>query len=127
GNFTEESGYKAMSQFLRSAKEFPTAFFSANDEMLIGSIKAMEEAGYHVPTDFSLVGFDDIPAASYISPKLTTIHRPTYDLGSISAHILFSLINGRTKSSSVTLDVELVVRESTEMNRVHLGVMKSGT
>lgn len=126
GNFTEESGYKAMSQFLKSASDLPTAFFSSNDEMMIGAIRAIEEAGYHVPEDFSLIGFDDIPLASYVPPLLTTIRRPTYELGSISAHILFSLMNGLKKSSSVTLDVELIVRGSTQANRARVDLAEEG-
>jgi len=114
GDFTEKSGYLLLKNFLTDEQELPTAFFAANDEMAIGAIKAIKEKGLKVPEDISIVGFDDIPISEYIQPNLTTVRRPTYELGSIAAHVLFNLINGKTKSSTVTLDVELIERASTK-------------
>lgn len=93
-------------------KDIPTAFFSANDEMVIGAIKAFEEQGLRIPEDISLVGFDDVKAASYVQPKLTTIKAPMYELGLFSAQMLFNLMKRKKVNSKVTLDVELVIRES---------------
>jgi LacI family transcriptional regulator len=112
GGFTEQSGYETMKNYLEKTKDVPTAFFSANDEMLIGAIKAIQEKGFKVPQDISVIGFDDIQAANYIQPKLTTIKGPMYELGSFSAHMLFNLMNGRAINSNLTLDIELVIRES---------------
>jgi len=114
GNFTEESGYKAMKEFISRKKgEMPTAFFSSNDEMAIGAMKALQEEGFKIPDHISIVGFDDINLAQYVQPKLTTVRRPMYELGSFSAHMLINTIKGRLKYSNITLDVELILREST--------------
>lgn len=113
GDFTEQSGYEAIKNFMENSDDVPTAFFAANDEMAIGAIRALKEKGLEVPKDISIVGFDDILAASYIEPKLTTIRRPMYELGSFSAHMLFNLIKRNIKGSNITLDVELVIRDST--------------
>ncbi|MDI6619186.1 MAG: LacI family DNA-binding transcriptional regulator [Clostridiales bacterium] len=112
GGFTEKSGYDVMRNFLSSSDDIPTAFFSANDEMLIGAMRAVHEKGLKVPEDIAFVGFDDIQAATYVRPKLTTIKSPIYEIGSFSGHMLFNLIKGRVNGSSITLDTELVVRES---------------
>lgn len=112
GAFTEQSGYDVMKKFLDESREIPTAFFSANDEMLIGAMRAIKEKGLQVPEDIALIGFDDIQAATYVHPTISTIKRPLYELGSFSAHTLFNLITGKMKSSGITLDVELVIRES---------------
>lgn len=91
----------------------PTAFFSSNDEMAIGAMKALQEEGFKIPDHISIVGFDDINLAQYVQPKLTTVRRPMYELGSFSAHMLINTIKGRLKYSNITLDVELILREST--------------
>ncbi|MGC8902314.1 MAG: LacI family DNA-binding transcriptional regulator [Fervidobacterium sp.] len=117
GDFTEESGYEAIRNFLKKhgKKQLPTAFFCANDEMAIGALKAFKEYGITVPDDISIVGFDDIELSSYVHPTLTTVRRPMYQLGSIAAHMLLSLMADKEEGlSNVVLDVELVPRESTK-------------
>ncbi len=116
GNFTEESGYQTIMNFLKKNRksDLPTALFFANDEMAIGGLKAFKEKEIAVPDDISIVGFDDIELSSYIHPTLTTVRRPMYQLGSISAHMLLSLLTDKEEGlSNVVLDVELVQREST--------------
>ncbi|MFN3135343.1 MAG: LacI family DNA-binding transcriptional regulator [Candidatus Kryptonium sp.] len=120
GDFTEESGYKIMKNFIKKNKKknFPTALFCANDEMAIGALKALKEENIDVPNDISLIGFDDIELSSYVSPALTTVRRPMYQLGSIAAHMLLSMLNEKNERteglSNVVLDVELIIRESTK-------------
>lgn len=112
GKFTEESGYDAIKNFLKEKEELPTAFFSSNDEMAIGAIKALQEENYRIPEDVAIVGFDDILISSYIQPKLTTVRRPMYEMGSFSAHILLSMLLGKSAKSSMILSTELIIRES---------------
>ena len=112
GKFTEESGYEAIRDFLSCNKDIPDAFFSSNDEMAIGAIKAFHEAGIKVPQDVAVVGFDDILLSSYIKPKLTTIRRPMYELGMFSTNMLISILEGKSGNSSLVLSTELIVRES---------------
>ncbi|MGZ9583339.1 LacI family DNA-binding transcriptional regulator [Paenibacillus marinisediminis] len=74
GSFTMESGYTAMQQLLQISNR-PTAVFCCNDEMAVGAMKAIHEAGLHIPDDISIMGFDDSPFGSYITPSLSTVKR----------------------------------------------------
>jgi LacI family transcriptional regulator len=73
---------------------FPTAFFCANDLIAFGAMTALRDAGVRVPTDVSLVGFDDIPMASEMSVPLTTIRQPMEELGWAAAEALFATADG---------------------------------
>jgi LacI family transcriptional regulator len=74
GDFTERSGHGAMRRLL-SLRDQPDAVFVGGDLMAIGAIRAVEEAGLHVPDDVAIVGFDDVEAASIVSPQLTTVRQ----------------------------------------------------
>ncbi|MFK0110553.1 LacI family DNA-binding transcriptional regulator [Streptomyces sp. NPDC091217] len=74
GDWSAASGYAAGQRF--AADDRVTAVFSANDDMAIGLIRALTEAGRRVPEDVSVVGFDDIPVAAYVTPPLTTVRQP---------------------------------------------------
>ncbi len=66
-----------------------------------------------LPEDLSIVGFDDIPIASYVIPELTTIRQPAYEMGKLGAELLFHCIQKQTKSVQLMLDSSLIIREST--------------
>ena len=116
-DFTENTGYISVKRFVETAPVLPTAFFSSNDEMAIGALKAFSEKKLSVPQDISLVGFDDIKELKYISPELTTVHRPMYELGSYSAHLLVNVIEKKTANNNLMLDVKLIIRGSTDRCR----------
>ncbi|MEM6338169.1 MAG: substrate-binding domain-containing protein, partial [Bacteroidota bacterium] len=80
GSFTVPSGMHAMERLLRLS-EPPTAVFAGNDFMAIGALKALHRHGLRVPDDVALIGFDDVPMAQLMSPSLSTIHVPIYDIG----------------------------------------------
>lgn len=112
GNFTRESGRAAMQQLLARG-EPPTAVFTASDTMAMGALRAIHEAGLNVPDDIAVVGFDDVPAASFSNPPLTTIRQPIYDLGATAAtELIAQLESDETSRIQKRLPVELVVRES---------------
>ncbi|MDP3176558.1 MAG: LacI family DNA-binding transcriptional regulator [Spirochaetaceae bacterium] len=111
GDFTEESGFAAMKTQIERG-EIPEAVFCANDEMAIGALKGLREAGIDVPGQASVVGFDDIRLSSYVTPRLTTIRRPIPEMGLLAAHVLLKAIAGENVGASVMLSVELVERES---------------
>ncbi len=113
GNFVRDGGYKATKMMLMQG-EIPSAVFYGNDEMAIGGVKAMEEDGYSVPEDISVIGFDDIQLAEFVQPPLTTIHQPMYDSGSLAGHLLFQLLNNEQVNDSYKLKVELVERHSVQ-------------
>ena len=82
------------------------------DVVAIGAMSAIDGSGLHIPDDMAVVGFDDIFLAAQIQPALTTVRVPAYGLGWTAAEILITLIRGDERVSSVTLETELVIRES---------------
>lgn len=111
GGFTREGGYKATKMMLMQG-ELPSAVFYGNDEMAIGGQKAFEEAKISVPDDISIISFDDIQLAEYLTPPLTTIRQPMHELGSLAGHLLFQVLNGEEVNESFTLKTELIERNS---------------
>lgn len=107
-----EGGYTYTSRLLQQ-DDLPTAIFLANDVMAIGAINALRENGLRVPEDLSVFGFDDIPLARYINPSLSTIRQPTYEKGMEAARLLVRMLESGQPAQSLTLPVELVVRQST--------------
>lgn len=82
--------------------------------MAIGAIHALREEGLQVPQEVSVIGFDDMPLASYFDPPLTTIRQDTFNLGSKAAQLLIQSIEGPdTLHRSIHLTGELVLRQST--------------
>jgi LacI family transcriptional regulator len=113
GDFYMESGEAAMRRLL-ALPEPPTAVFAASDMMAVGAIKAIEDAGLRCPQDVSVVGFDDIQLAEYVSPPLTTIRQDKRGLGAAAARSLAQLIEAPDSVPPMyVLPAELVVRAST--------------
>ncbi|SFG21380.1 transcriptional regulator, LacI family [Halobacillus alkaliphilus] len=110
--FSREGGYEAMKKLL-ALPHLPTAVYAAGDELAIGAMKAIKDAGYSVPEDFSIIGFDDIDIAQFVNPPLTTIRQNTEALGKEAAELLLRQINSRQKmNDSIVVPVELVIRDS---------------
>jgi LacI family transcriptional regulator len=109
-DFTYKGGYDTMKKLL-SLGERPRAIWAANDMMAIGAMDAIKEAGLSIPKDIAVAGCDDIEYASLVSPKLTTISKPKYELGVIAVKLLVNLIRGE-EISIKTLKDELIIRES---------------
>lgn len=113
GNFNLGGGYRATQRLL-ALDNPPTAVFCSNDLMAIGAICAASEAGRNVPTDLSVVGFDDIPLASYSNPPLTTVTQPIYDMGvAATAMLLERLSDPDLPPRRKILPTELKQRRST--------------
>jgi len=79
--------------------------------MAIGAMDAIKEAGLSIPKDTAVAGCDDIEYASLVSPKLTTISKPKYELGVVAVKLLVNLIRGEEIGTKTFRD-ELVIRES---------------
>jgi LacI family transcriptional regulator len=102
-----------MAAMLRLSRH-PTAVVSSNDWTAIGALHAIHGAGLRVPSDISLVGFDDIPLVSYTNPSLTTVRMSAADVGSTAFEALFKLIGGeRLEGDVYQVPTRLVIREST--------------
>lgn len=107
-----ELGYPGIQQLLMRRRDF-TAVVSFNDISAIGCIRALHDGGLRVPEDVSVVGFDDIQAAGYHVPSLTTIRQPLQAMGALAATTLLKKIAHERQPDLLRVDPELIVREST--------------
>lgn len=112
GDFSPNSGYIAMKKILGIRSDC-MAVFAANDQMAIGAMKAILSEGKRVPEDIAVVGIDNLSVSSMISPSLTTINVPTYQMGRTAVKLLMD--RSKEKRRSVKLPCNLIVRRSTDL------------
>jgi DNA-binding LacI/PurR family transcriptional regulator len=107
-------GYEATHKLISSGEDF-SALFAFNDISAMGAIRALREAGKHVPDDVSVVGFDDIQSAAFQNPGLTTVRQPLREMGRAAAEILLKRINrpGSELHDQHVVEPVLVIRETT--------------
>ncbi|MEE3392128.1 MAG: LacI family DNA-binding transcriptional regulator [Lachnospiraceae bacterium] len=112
GAFSSTSGYQLMKKML-DEDNIPSAVFCASDNIAFGAIKAIKEAGLRIPDDISVAGFDDTEISAFMTPALTTIHAPAYDMGQHGANLLFVSSNLSIKTPlKVKIPCKLIVRDS---------------
>jgi LacI family transcriptional regulator len=113
GDWTRQGGHRAMHS-LMLMPDRPDAVFCANDLMAIGAVDAARELGIRIPRDVAVVGFDDVDAATIVSPQLTTVRNPAYDVGRAAGELLLSRMLGQYDGDrrTVVLPCPLVRRES---------------
>jgi len=112
GDWSPRAGYELGRRL--SHDPAVTAVFVANDQMALGLLRAMHEAGREVPGELSVVGFDDIPEASYFLPPLTTVRQDFSEMGTRSLRLLLRTIEtGESPSSGTLVPPELIIRAST--------------
>jgi DNA-binding LacI/PurR family transcriptional regulator len=115
GDWSARSGYAGMRAMLAADPDL-TAVFAANDQMALGALRALDEAGRRVPEDVSVVGFDDVPEAEFFRPPLTTVRQHFAEAGQRAVHLLLDLIRPQEASADATppplVPTELVVRRS---------------
>ena len=113
-----EIGYIAAQKILSHKKPF-TALFAFNDISAIGAIRALQEAGWRVPEDVSVLGFDDIYAAAFHNPALTTIRQPLFEMGALAAKTLLQRVaknppdDDAAIPQTLTVEPTLIIRQST--------------
>jgi LacI family transcriptional regulator len=108
-----ELGYPAMQQLLTGAKSF-SAVVAFNDMSAIGAIRALQDFGLKVPQDISVIGFDDIKAAEFNNPRLTTVRQPLSNMERIAAQCVLNRLHGSERyRKQIVVEPELIVREST--------------
>ena len=111
--YSELGGYKAMNKLLL-LPDPPTAVFAVNDLTAMGALLAMNEHGVRVPEDISIVGFDDIWVVERITPALTTVKVPLYEMGYLAMNMLFQKMKEvPIEQERIILESSLVVRRST--------------
>ena len=112
GDFAFAAGLAAADRLLTTQPEV-TAIFATNDLMALGAIEAARRQGRPVPDDLSIVGFDDIPVAALVTPRLTTVAVSSYEMGRAAVGLLLErLVGGRSSFKQVIIEPTLVVRES---------------
>lgn len=113
GERSETGGYtlaiKALSQDPR-----PETLICGNDTMAIGAYRAAHDLGLAIPDDVQIIGFNDISAAQFLTPPLTTVRLPAEAIGATAVDLLAERIEGRRTAKTVTLDSELIIRKSTK-------------
>ncbi|OLQ91597.1 transcriptional repressor PurR [Vibrio ponticus] len=113
-DFECEGGYEAFNRMYRKGP-LPSAIFVSNDMMAMGVINAAHEKGLSIPQDFSIIGYDDIQIAKFMTPPLTTIHQPKYRLGQAAVETLLSKLEDKTRDVQVVqLEPALVERASVQ-------------
>ena len=111
-SFEFVDGRAAMHSMLARADP-PSAVFCANDIQAIGAMYECQEAGVRVPQDMSIIGFDDLPIARYVTPQLTTIRVPAAEMGARAARALIDALEAGDEVSPCNLATDLIVRGTT--------------
>jgi DNA-binding LacI/PurR family transcriptional regulator len=121
GDFTIHSGEAAAHQLLL-LPEPPTAIFAFNDNMAVGALVAATAHRLAVPRDLSVAGFDDIEAASLVTPALSTVRQPLREMGRSAVGLLIRLLEGRPiEAPRIEVATRLIVRASTGAAPAHPG------
>lgn len=111
GNFSEDSGAIAAEQLIARCPNL-TAIVAFNDRMAMGAINWLQSAGYQVPEQISVIGYDDLPRSSDFSPPLTTINHQLSEWGGLAMNMLYDLMRGNDPDP-IILEPKLVIRGST--------------
>ncbi len=118
GDYTEESGYSATRSILDSARTaVVTAIIYGNDLMAVGGNRLLREAGRRVPEDISIVGFDDILPSTYMSPSLTTVAQPGYEMGKAASQLLLHKLGLADEPKTTRFPTILKTRDSVAVPR----------
>ncbi len=112
GWFTEQGGYEGTQWMLERHPDI-TAIMAGNDKMAIGALRCLNRQGISVPGKISVMGMDDVPAAEFTTPGLTTIRHDLYQLGQKSVEGMIALFKKERPQVQDILPVDLIQREST--------------
>ena len=108
---SEAGGRRAMAR-LMTQRQRPSAIVAMSDLIAIGALEEALEQGLSLPSDLSVVGFDDIPQAGWVRPALTTVRQPAHEKGRMAASLLLGLVTSSEPARHITLPTELVMRDS---------------
>ena len=117
GAFTMDDGFHQMQQFLESHSSYPTAFFASSDALAIGAMRAIQAQGLKIPEDISVIGFNDVSVAKYVTPALSSVKVYTEWMGELAVSTMLELIQEKAPvARKITVGTELVLRDSTRSN-----------
>ena len=110
---TMNGAYKDMLDYLNKSTVLPTAFIADNDMIALGVMKALQEKGYRIPEDISIIGFDDLPFCEISSPRLTSVRVPKQEMGRLAVRKIIEIINGKDEvNTKIQVCTEFVERDS---------------
>jgi diguanylate cyclase (GGDEF)-like protein len=112
GDFSKFSGINAVRTFLDERKLKPDVIVFSNDTMAIGGIEELKRRKIKIPEDIAITGFDNIEESYFITPSLTTVNQPLYELGEKALEICLSIILGEKVKENIVLPTRLIIRES---------------
>ncbi|HET9897295.1 MAG TPA: LacI family DNA-binding transcriptional regulator [Streptosporangiaceae bacterium] len=126
GNYLASGGVRAMRSLLMAKAELPHAIVCANDQTALGVIHELARHGIDVPGDVAVTGFDDIPLARHLRPRLTTVRQPIQDLGATAFEVLRSMIAARARDGHVAAERDVVLA-TTIVRRESCGCQPDGS
>lgn len=110
---TMNGAYKDMLEYLQKKPALPTAYFAENDVIALGAMKALQENGYRIPEDISIIGFDDLPFCDISSPGLTSLRVPKQEMGRLAVRRILEMINKHDNiHTKIQVCTEFVERSS---------------
>ncbi len=112
GDFLHESGKNAIKTFFDERKIKPEVIVSSNDDMALSAIEELKKRNLFIPEDIKIIGFDDVEEASFITPPLTTVRQPLFEMGEKAIETLVNIIEGREVENIEPLPTKLIIRES---------------
>lgn len=113
GDYQQRTGYETTRSLLQRVDARPTAIFASNDLTAFGAMDAARECGFRIPDNISIIGFDDVPQAVFVYPRLTTVRQPLEEMGRIAAKLLLEQIDDPgCPPQRVALPTQLVIRDS---------------
>jgi LacI family transcriptional regulator len=110
------NGYSLTKKLIENEHQ-PSAIVVASDPMALGVLRALHESGIHVPNDVSVVSFDDIEAAAYVNPRLSTVKVHGDEMGRTAVKLLYDRLLGRELPMRVMLPTELIIRDSSSAKK----------
>jgi DNA-binding LacI/PurR family transcriptional regulator len=113
-SFLQDEAERELEQYIRKVGKLPTAFVACNDVIAVAVMKTLQRAGWKVPEDISVVGFDNSGICDMVNPGLTTIHADLERMGALAVERIVQMINTDEQSSlAITISTELICRETT--------------
>lgn len=110
-HFSFASAFDSATRYLQTAARHPDAVFAFSDSAAMAFIRALHQSGLKVPEDVSVVGYNDIPLAAYLSPSITTIRQDPYQAGRLLVSSLMQMLDG-TPAKSATIKTNLIIRDT---------------
>lgn len=118
GKGTENGSYNAMLEIIKNCKtNLPTAVFAGTDLMASYAIKAIQDSGYRVPQDISVIGYDNTYVSKYSVPSISTMNVPIESISRFAVENLVKMIEGNSFESKKLFETELIIRESSTKNK----------